>query len=53
MMTFFNQPNEEKGREVFDEIGDWIWQAPLQPLMKWHKNLEAGWITLKTTSYTG
>lgn len=47
MMTFFDQPNEEKGREVFDEIGEWIWQARFVHLMKWHKNLEAGWDTLK------
>jgi transposase len=47
MMTFFDQPTEEKGRGVFDEVGDWIWQARFVHLMKWHKNLEAGWDTLK------
>lgn len=47
MLTFFDQPDEEKGREVFDEIGEWIWQARFVHLMKWHKNLEKGWATLK------
>jgi transposase len=47
MMTFFNQPDEKKGKEVFDEIGKWIWQVGFQPLMKWHSNLEKGWDTLK------
>lgn len=47
MLTFFDQPDEQKGREVFDEIGEWIWQAGFKHLMKWHKNLEQGWDTLK------
>jgi transposase len=32
---------------VFDEVGDWIWQAQFKPLMRWHNQLEAGWETLK------
>ena len=47
MLTFFDQPDEIAARVVFDEIGDWIWQAGFQHLMKWHRNLEKGWNTLK------
>lgn len=47
MLTFFDQLTAEKGREVFDEIGQWIWQVGFKPLMKWHTNLEKGWETLK------
>lgn len=47
MLTFFNEPGVKSARSVFDEIGDWIWQAQFKPLMKWHNQLEAGWETLK------
>jgi transposase len=47
MLTFFDQPTEKDAKAVFDEIGEWIWQERLVPLMKWHRNLEYGWNTLK------
>ncbi len=27
--------------KVFEEIGDWIWQQNLRPLMDWYKRFEA------------
>jgi transposase len=47
MLSFFDQPTEQEARQVFDEIGDWIFQAGFKPLMKWYNNLEKGWKTLK------
>lgn len=47
MLMFFNQPTEEVAQTVFQEIGDWVWQAGFAHLMKWYKNLEGGWETLK------
>lgn len=47
MLTFFEQPDEASAKAVFDQVGEWIWQAGFMPLMKWHKNLEGGWETLK------
>ena len=47
MLTFFDEPDETSAAKVFDEIGDWIFQAGFQPLMRWFRNLEAGWNTLK------
>jgi len=47
MMTFFNQLNADEGRQVFDQIGEWIWQVGFKPLMKWHANFEKGWDTVK------
>jgi transposase len=46
MITFFDEPSEEKAKEVFEQIGDWIWQMRFTPLMKWHRNFEAGWQTV-------
>jgi len=47
MLTFFDQPSEQAAKQVYDEIGEWIWQAGFTPLMRWHRNLELGWSTLK------
>lgn len=47
MLTFFDQPNEKEAKAVYDEIGEWIWQAGFKPLMHWYTNLEKGWDTLK------
>lgn len=47
MLSFFNEPSVDSAREVFNEIGDWIWQAGFKPLMKWYNSLERGWDTLK------
>lgn len=47
MLTFFQEKSPEAARLVWDEIGDWIWQAGFAPLMAWHRNLEKGWATLK------
>jgi transposase len=48
MVTFFDEKDEKSARVVFDEIGDWIWQAGFELLKNWHRNLEAGWTTLKS-----
>jgi transposase len=46
MLDFFNQADEESAKEVFKEVGDWIWQKGFRPLMRWYKELEKGWSTL-------
>jgi len=47
MITFFDEQTEEGAKKVFEEVGDWIWQARFEPLMKWYTNLEKQWVTLK------
>jgi transposase len=47
MMYFFDQATEAEGKKIFEEVGDWIFQAGFKPLMQWHKNLEKGWSTLR------
>lgn len=47
MLTFFYEPDEDSAKRVFEEVGDWIFQAGFQPLMHWYKKLEGGWDTLK------
>jgi len=47
MITFFDETNAVAAKAVFEEIGDWIWQAGFSHLMKWYSNLEKGWDTLK------
>lgn len=47
MFTFFDQPNIEAAKAVFEEVGDWIFQCGFKPLMDWHNRLEGGWETLK------
>lgn len=47
MLTFFDQPDEVAAKTVFEEIGDWIFQAGFGPLMRWIQRLEKGWETLK------
>lgn len=46
LLDLFNQPTAQKGREVFDEVGDWIWQMNFGPLKKWHKWIEERWDTV-------
>lgn len=47
MLSFFDQASEAKAKEVFEEVGDWIWQAGFKSLQKWFTNLNGGWATLK------
>jgi transposase len=47
MLSFFDQQDEERAKQVFDEVGEWIFQAGFKPLMKWYNNLEGGWKTLR------
>jgi transposase len=47
MLTFFDESDESQAKNVFDELGSWIWLAGFKPLMKWHNELEKGWETLK------
>ncbi len=47
MVTFFDEKSAVSAKKVFEEIGDWIWQAGFSHLMKWYTNLEKGWDTLK------
>lgn len=46
-LSFFDLKTEEEARARFEELGDWIFQAGFQPLMRWYNNLELGWETLK------
>lgn len=47
MLTFFQEKDEASAKLVWEQIGDWIWQAGFGHLMDWHRNLEKGWDTLK------
>lgn len=47
MLTFWNETSYRNARKVWEEIGDWIWQAGFGHLMDWYRNLEQGWHTLK------
>ena len=47
MLSFFDQPDEQTAKKVFEEVGDWIFQCGFKELMKWHNNLEGGWSTLR------
>lgn len=47
MHEFFNARDLDDAKTVFENIGDWIWQAGFEPLMKWYENLEKHWSTLK------
>jgi transposase len=47
MITFFDQPDESSAKSVFEEVGEWIFQAGFLPLIDWHRKLERGWDTLK------
>jgi transposase len=47
MLSFFDQPDEGAARTIFDELGDWIWQAGFKPLMDWYKRFEGIWSTVK------
>ena len=46
-LSFFELQTEEEAKARFEELGNWIFQAGFQPLMKWYNNLEKGWDTLK------
>ena len=46
-LSFFDLQTEEQAKTRFTELGDWIFQAGFQPLMKWYNNMEKGWDTLK------
>jgi transposase len=47
MLSFFDQPTEEEAKKVFEEVGEWIFQAGFNPLMSWYNNIEQGWKTLR------
>lgn len=47
MLTFFQEPNVDAAKQVWEQIGDWIWQAGFGHLMDWFRNLDRGWDTLK------
>lgn len=47
MLSFFDAPDEATAKTIFEEVGDWIFQAGFTSLMKWYNNLEKGWETLK------
>jgi transposase len=46
-LSFFELQTEAEAKSRFEELGNWIFQAGFQPLMKWYNNLEKGWDTLK------
>jgi transposase len=43
MLTIFDQPSAKEARKVFDELGDWIWEAGFPPLKAWWKHIEGKW----------
>lgn len=47
MHEFFNAGNGEDAKTIFENIGDWIWQAGFKPLMKWYAEIAKNWSTLK------
>jgi transposase len=47
MLSFFDQPDEAAAKAVFDEVALWSLQEYFLPLMKWCRNFEAGWHTVK------
>ena len=47
MHEFYRAKTVEDAKTIFENIGDWIWQAQFKPLMRWHNELERGWDTLK------
>ena len=47
MLTFFDQQDEDSARAIFEELGEWIWQAHFKPLMDWYRKFEGGWQTIK------
>ena len=46
MISFFDQPSAGAAKQVFEEIGEWIWQLNFEPLKRWYRNFEAGWETV-------
>lgn len=47
MLGFFDVQTEDEARGIFEQIGDWIWQAGFQPLMNWYRNFESIWHTVR------
>lgn len=43
MLTFFDCQTEQDAHHIWEEIGDWIWQAGFKPLMRWYGNLDPQW----------
>lgn len=46
MLSFFDQRCEADAKQVFKQVGDWIWQKQFRPLMRWYNALEKEWDTL-------
>lgn len=51
-IDMFNARSAEDARVVFDEVGDWIWQANLRPLMEWYRRLEKNWVYVHNYFYS-
>ena len=47
MLSFFDAPDEAAAKAVFEDVALWSMQEYFQPLMKWCRNFEAGWETVK------
>jgi transposase len=47
MITFFDQPDEDSAKIVFDEVATWIAQCGFMPLIQWYRKFEKGWDTVK------
>jgi transposase len=43
MLSLFDCQTESEALPIWQEIGDWIWQAGFKPLMRWYANLEPQW----------
>jgi len=51
-IDMFNQQTSENARIIFEEVGDWIWQMGLKPLMDWYRKLDKNWIYVHNYFYT-
>ena len=43
MLSFFDEPDEQRALFAWHEIGDWIRQSRFKPLEAWHNELSSKW----------
>jgi len=43
MLSFFDCQTEEEAKHVWNEVGDWIFQAGFGSLMRWYRSLDSQW----------
>lgn len=47
MISFFDAITVDEAEKIFDEVGEWIFEAGFPALKKWWKNLSKKWSLLK------